>query len=366
MHTYTATYHRSYGPYYTATIFISSITLTIRFTDEQQQQQDLHWLGKDIMAMQETATSTELHHRDATGNIEKLVIRDEALLEAIKKNFCHYSFVSGKKRWLHSGVSKLGIIAVCFLALLVAAYLWLIPWLGERVAMRFSKEYEISMGEQMYRSILSTYKVDSHKTRMVNEFYDAVQYRIDYPVEITVVQSPERNAFAIPGGHIIVYDAILEDMKTPEELAALLGHEGSHIALRHSLRNMFRSLARKMFIALLIGNESGIASVLVNNADDLKGLAYSRSLETEADDSGLQLMVKSHIDTQGMLRLMELLQKETGKAPSVNFLSTHPVFEKRIANIKKQISQLPAGATENRSLAVIFHGIFENPRSTDW
>jgi predicted Zn-dependent protease len=227
------------------------------------------------------------------------------------------------------------------------------------MANRFSKEAEINLGEQMYQSVKLQYRIDNQKTAILNEFYKQLHYDVGYPVSITVVESKEMNAFAIPGGHIVVYDAILDQMKTPEELAALLGHEASHIALRHSLRNVFRSMARQMFIAIIAGDQSGIVSVVVNNADALKGLQYSRSLETEADDNGLQLMEKSNINPQGMRRLMQMLQKESGAGEPSAFLSTHPVFKDRIQHIETRLKQLPAITTANDSLKTIFHSIYE-------
>ena len=90
-----------------------------------------------------------------------------------------------------------------------------------------------------------------------------------------------------------------------------------------------------MFLMMVIGNESGLAGFLVDNADNLKGLEYSRSLETEADNHGIGLMNSANINPAGMLGLMEMLQKETkGKEPAA-FLSTHPVFKRRIENIKE-------------------------------
>jgi predicted Zn-dependent protease len=254
---------------------------------------------------------------------------------------------------------KLAIVAGIIFLLLLGAYLWLVPVLGERMAKGFSKETEIRMGEQMYRSVIQQYHVDKRKTAILNDFYKQLHYDIGYPVSITVVESNEMNAFAIPGGHIVVYDAILDQMKTPAELAALLGHEGSHIALRHSLRTIFRSLARQMFLALIVGNQSGVIAQVVDNADALKGLQYSRTLETEADDNGLQLMAMNNINPQGMMRLMQMLQKESGSAEPAPFLSTHPVFKDRIENIKNQIKQLPAVTTANDSLKTIFHSIYE-------
>jgi predicted Zn-dependent protease len=216
------------------------------------------------------------------------------------------------------------------------------------------------MGEQMYQSVIQQYKVDSRKTVILNDFYKQLHYNTGYPVTITVVESQDMNAFAIPGGHIVVYSSILENMKSPDELAALLGHEASHIALRHTLRNLFRELARRMFLALVIGNESGIASVVVDNANALKRLQYSRSLETEADNNGLQLMAKNNINVRGMVQLMYMLQKESGGGEQqTSFLSTHPVFKDRISNIEKQIQQLPAATTSNENLKKLFHSIYE-------
>jgi predicted Zn-dependent protease len=155
----------------------------------------------------------------------------------------------------------------------------------------------------------------------------------------------------------VVHDAILKEMQRPEELAALLSHEASHIALRHSLRNMFRSMARRVFIMLLVGNESGIASFIIDNADNLKQLEYSRSLETEADNSGMRMMAKSGIEPNGMLDLMLLLQRQTNGNEPAEFLSTHPVFSDRIENVKKNIRSLDIRERIAHDLVSIFREI---------
>ena len=358
--TYSATYHDATGRFYPATIFLSAVTITIRYTDEENHEKDVYWLTKDLVAYEEQVTGSELQYRNNNGGVERLVIRDAQLIQALKKTLGrHRLFSKAHTRVLGSVWMKLTVIFLVIIALLVLLYLWFIPWLGERMAKGFSKEKEISMGEQMYQAELSQFTVDARKTAILNDFYKQLHYDTGYPVAITVVESNEMNAFAIPGGHIVVYNAILDRMKTPEELAALLGHEASHIALRHSLRAIFRNLARQMFLALVLGNESGVASVVVGNADELKQLQYSRSLETEADDNGMQLMAKNNINTWGMLRLMQLLQQETGGAEPAPFLSTHPVFKDRISNIEKQLQQLPPVTTENDNLKKLFHSIYE-------
>lgn len=358
--TYTATYHDATGRFYQATLFLSAVTITIRYIDEENRERDVYWLTKDLVAFNEQVTGSELQYRNNKGGIERLVIRDAECIQVLKKTLArHRLFSKAHTRMLGSVWVKLLVFIMGIFALLVLLYLWVTPLLGERMAKGYSKEKEISMGGQMYQAVMQQYTIDQRKTGILNDFYSQLHYDVGYPVKITVVESNEVNAFAIPGGHIVVYDAILDRMKTPEELAALLGHEASHIGLRHSLRAIFRNLARQMFLALVLGNESGIASVVVSNADELKQLQYSRSLETEADDKGMQLMAKNNIDARGMLRLMQLLQQETGGAEPAPFLSTHPVFKDRIQNIEQQLQQLPVVTTTNENLKKTFHSIYE-------
>ena len=358
--TYSATYHDAAGRFYPATIFLSAVTITIRYQDENNRQKDVNWLTKDLIAVNKQIIGSELQHRNSKGEVDRLGIRDEQLIQALKKTLSHHKLFGNTSARVAGNVwTKLAVIALIILFVLLGAYLWFVPWLGERIANSFSKETEISMGEKMYESMMPQYKIDSGKTVILNEFYKELHYDVGYPVTITVVDSKEMNAFAMPGGHIVVYSTILENMKTPEELAALLGHEASHIGLRHSLRNIFRDLSRKMFLALLFGNDSGITAVVVSNANALKQLEYSRSLETEADDNGLQLMAKNNINVQGMVKLMQMLQKESGGAETSPFLSTHPVFKDRIQNIETQIKKLPAVTTGNDRLKKLFHAIYE-------
>ena len=70
--TYSATYHNAAGRFYQATIFISSVTITIRYRNETNEQKDVYWLVKDIIAFDEQAMHTELQYRNTQGQIEKL------------------------------------------------------------------------------------------------------------------------------------------------------------------------------------------------------------------------------------------------------------------------------------------------------
>jgi len=361
MQTYSATYINTEGRQIAATIFLSSVTLTVRYNDEYGEQKDLYWLGERIQALEEGTAVSKLLHPAANGKIEQLLIRDQALVAAIKKQFKDYKFIGGVYHHTLGKVwSKILLVFGVIAGLLAILYFFLMPWIGERVAINFSKDYEIELGESMYNATIKSYQIDSAKTKIINEFYKELNYDVNYPVKITVVESPIVNAYAIPGGHIVVNSAILEGMKTPEELAALLGHESWHVEARHSLRSLFRGMARKMFIVLLTGNDAGIIGYVAENADALKGLQYSRSLETDADNNGMRLMASAGLDPIGMKRLMELLQKESpGKEPAA-FMSTHPIFKDRAQNIQKQLTLYPFTAQENHQrIKQLFHDLYE-------
>ena len=365
--TYAAVYYTPSGRFYNATIFLSSITLSIRYNDENKQSRDVYWLAENISSLDEEVLGSVLRYKNRDGHEERLVIRDPELLQAIQKNFSHHGFVGGwKHRILGNTRNKIVIFLSMVIALFIAGYFWFIPWVGEKIATNTSKEWEINLGERMHQTMMNSYKVDSARTTLINSFLRELHYDLQYPVTITVVESNETNAFAVPGGHIVVYRPIISKMTQPEELAALLSHEISHIELRHSLRNIFRSMARKMFLMMIFGNESGLAGFLVNNADNLKGLEYSRALETEADDHGIDLMVLSRIDPAGMILLMKMLQKETeGREPAA-FLNTHPVFKNRIENINRKIGETNAMTGQNPVLRSIFSDLKKPDLRSNW
>jgi Zn-dependent protease with chaperone function len=352
--TYQAIYYDESNYFYNATIYLSAVTITIRYKDEKGNQKDIHWLGEDIVSLDESELQSTLIYKNAAGKLERLVIRDPALLADVKYQFRHRRF-AGKRLRRFTGNIRVRILAILgtILFLLGLLYFLFIPWIGEKIALSFSREKEIQLGEQLYRSVISGATVDVKKTKLINQFYSKLGYTNPYPIQITVVKSEEVNAFAVPGGHIVVFEGIIDNMESARQLAALLGHESAHVLLRHSIRNIFRNLAGKMFLLTILGGD-GIGGYLATKADDLKGLQYSRGLETEADNEGMRLMTSSHINPEGMLELMKILQKEGEGKETSALLSTHPVFESRIRNIKQKINSFPNNLMEDTTLNKIF------------
>ncbi|MCK7559120.1 M48 family metallopeptidase [Chitinophaga sedimenti] len=108
------------------------------------------------------------------------------------------------------------------------------------------------------------------KTKLANDFFKQLKIKTAYDIRITVVKDDQLNAFAVPGGHIVVYDKLIKQMKGPGELAALLSHEYSHVELRHTTKTMFRSMGTYVMLSLVFGDLTGVAGVVVENAHSLK------------------------------------------------------------------------------------------------
>ena len=126
--TYTATYYNASGYFYQATIFLSSVTISIKYRDEENKENDVYWLGQDVTAFQEQDMSSELQYLNKQGKTERLVIRDPQLLQALKGILSQHRVV-GKphKRLLGNVFAKLTVIAGVIAGVLLMAYLWLMP-----------------------------------------------------------------------------------------------------------------------------------------------------------------------------------------------------------------------------------------------
>jgi predicted Zn-dependent protease len=149
-----------------------------------------------------------------------------------------------------------------------------------------------------------------------------------------------------------VYSALIEKMESYPELAALLSHEFTHVNNKHSTKSIFRQLGSRIFLSLLFGRLGSVTSVLVNHADNLKSLKYSRGLEKEADVEGLQLLRERKIDPAGFADLFIHLKESSPAAGGPEFLASHPDIDKRIAYIKEVSGDIVV--QENTQLQRIF------------
>lgn len=231
------------------------------------------------------------------------------------------------------GSVRNALLILGLIAGLLLGYFFALPWAAERVASVIPISSEQMLGDAVYASLQE--EEDSAGSAMLSTFFDSLHVNTSYDIRVALVNDKTVNAFALPGGQIVVYTGLLKKMKHHTELAALLSHEFIHIEKRHATRSICRSLGSQFFIGLLFGNMGSLVSVAAGHANEIRSLSYSRSLEKEADLMGLQLLLKRRIDAKGFVDLFTHLKEEESDLVLPEIISSHPDTDERAGYIKK-------------------------------
>lgn len=167
-----------------------------------------------------------------------------------------------------------------------------------------------------------------------------------YTFHYFVDQSPEVNAFAMPGGLVVVNQGLLEKA-SDDELAGVMAHEIGHVIHRDSLRQLVHTLGVSSALSLIIGATGSDQVInlanIANMAEKLESLSYSRQQEAAADTFGVRLAVDADYRGSALIDFFAKLKKEEAPvqgSPVVNLLSNHPMTDDRIAAIKAELAQL--------------------------
>ncbi|MCA9034674.1 MAG: M48 family metallopeptidase [Planctomycetaceae bacterium] len=180
---------------------------------------------------------------------------------------------------------------------------------------------------------------------------DAIQQMVDrlsphaalqgLEFEVHVIDSEEVNAFALPGGIIVVYTGLIEVAERPEQVAGVIAHEISHATLRHGLQRVSQSLGLTAAAGLLLGDVQGLF-VLATELFQLATInSYSRGQETAADTEGVRMLHAAGIDPLSLAEFFEIMKKEGPELPDgLGWISTHPEHEARIMNVRSQLATL--------------------------
>lgn len=165
----------------------------------------------------------------------------------------------------------------------------------------------------------------------------AGQLRVPPSWEVTVFNSKDVNAFALPGGKIGVYTGLLKVAASQEQLAAVIGHEVSHVLAGHSAERYSETMASQVG-SVLVQATTGINGDLVGMATNaFILLPFSRTHESEADLLGLDLMAGAGFDPRQAITLWQNMARAGGGKPP-EFMSSHPSDETRIRQISERLA----------------------------
>jgi predicted Zn-dependent protease len=233
------------------------------------------------------------------------------------------------------------------------------PVTGDREFMIVSPAEDIALGTQQYAPMLQSqggaYDVDPALTayvRSVGERLAAVS-DVALPYEFTVLNSSVPNAWALPGGKIAINRGLLTEMNSEAELAAVLGHEITHAAARHTAQQISRSqiLQGLVLATSVAANDSSYGNLAVGGASvaaQLISTRYGREAELEADRYGMKYMSKAGYDPQGAVTLQETFVR-LSEGQNQDWLSglfaSHPPSQERVTANRDRMKNLPAGGT---------------------
>jgi beta-barrel assembly-enhancing protease len=232
------------------------------------------------------------------------------------------------------------VAALGAVGMILSLYLWGIPFLSTWAASRIPISWEEKLGRRVVEGLApADLRCDDLSRepvlREVMEILSASLPERSYKFQIIVVDEPELNAFAAPGGTIVLYRGLLERIRSPEELAGVLAHEMQHILHRHATRIILGNVSFGMLFSLILGDSNSATGVGREGAVTLATLHYSRQYEEQADLEGIKLILAAGIDPKGMISFFEGIHKEDRKTVSVPaYFSTHPDLSGRIVRLK--------------------------------
>ncbi len=243
----------------------------------------------------------------------------------------------------------IGLLAVSLLASCATS-----PVTGEQQLALMSEEQEVALGKKSHPQILKQYGVYNNPALQayVNRIGQQLvkhSHRTNLKYTFTVLDSPEVNAFALPGGYIYITRGIMAYINSEAELAAVLGHELGHVTARHGVQQYSKAMATSlgMTLATIFVPElrTDVSQQIMNVLGNAMLSGYGREHELEADRLGAEYLArtsyepKAMIDVIGILKNQEEFEKERakkeGREPRVyhGVFASHPSADTRLQKV---------------------------------
>jgi predicted Zn-dependent protease len=245
-----------------------------------------------------------------------------------------------------------GFLAVCFLT---ALFFSATPSQAQRTRLvpsfdLFSSDQDVQMGHESSQEVEN--ELPMCKDPQVDAYLNGLGHKLaalapgaKYPYQFKCVNDGEVNAFALPGGYLYVNRGTIELVANEAQLAGVMGHEISHVALRHSTAQLTKDAGLELIFVLasgLFGNNSAggmLAQLGLRGGMGLLALRFSRADESQADILGTQILYDSGYDPRAMAQFFEKLEADSKNHP-IQFLSDHPNPDNRAERVMEEVKLL--------------------------
>lgn len=257
---------------------------------------------------------------------ESLAVRSPELAARLRQR-------SGTVQVLPGGSHKLRFALGLLATLAVSAGLLyhFIPTLTRALAARVPLEQERALGGQLDPLMSSMGCSDPAAEAALRSLSMRLSGAGTRPFVVRILRADVPNAFALPGGTIVVTDALLHTADSPGQVAGVLAHEIEHVVQRHVLAGFLRGALLSALWSVTMGDYSGLLVVDPSTAYRLKNLSFSREDETAADSGAIARLHRAGLRHAELIGFFERLRTPE-LAPA--WLSTHPSTQSRIARLQ--------------------------------
>ena len=225
-------------------------------------------------------------------------------------------------------------IVLC-VASLVAGAVWGVPWLADRVALAIPPAVERSLGEQVLAGLdrfgLEASELEAERRADLAARFTRLAGTAGHRLEFRAAGELGPNAFALPGGIVVVTDELIDLFHDDRLFDAVVAHELGHQQHRHALRQTLRGSMVAIVAALFAGDVSSAGAVVVALPTFLLDSHYSRGFEEEADRHAFDLLARHEQSPFWFAESMRALQAEYPDEEGPAYLSSHPPTDERIA-----------------------------------
>lgn len=263
----------------------------------------------------------------------------------------------GPVAWLEArwGVALTGVVIIALL--LIAGYFFGLPVMAERIAARVPIETEQTLGRQAVtwlddRGMFKPTNLDLNKQLSIRNDFDRLRRELPltnyYHLEFRASKGFGANAFAFPGGTIVITDDMVNAAESQEEVLAVLAHEIGHVELRHTLRSLLQNSAVAVASAAITSDAASLSVAVASLPVLLAQTKYSREFESAADDFAFELLRKNGFSPAAFAAIMQRLAKKHGnEGRTFSYVSTHPVTEDRVKRALNAAASSFMGAGNN-------------------
>jgi beta-barrel assembly-enhancing protease len=307
----------------------------------------LWWPLRQIRQTQGFYTGEQIRLERGEPFAEVLLIEDPAFLRALHATAPGFGGRFHNPRRRRARVLLTVAAAVAAVAAGVGLYGWGIPAGAGVVAGRVPISWEERLGQAAVEQLTASRRrcVDTEREAAIGTIVQRLlepRQGVPYSIRVMVLDDPAVNAFAVPGGQIVLLRGLVERTRTPEELAGVLAHELQHVLQRHATRLLLQHASTGLLLVAVSSDLTGAMAYGIESARVLGTLRYSRDIEREADAEGLRMLMAADIDPKGMIAFFELLRVgERGLPAAVRYLASHPLAEDRVVSLQRLAAATP-------------------------